>query len=736
MVAVMRNGIVIMFAVLLVISIVPVMSSPAKADVQKSARSSEKVVVAELFTATWCTYCPWADGALHELKAQYGDRLVVLAYHPDADDPFRNQDAVDRWTQYQNIAKPQSLQWGYPTTIFDGNFSNAQVGGSDATKAAYQNVLNTEYQKTSLADITAMADISSFPTVKIKATITANVNLQSSATTNYQVYFVVFESGIHYDATNGIQVHDFVVRDVLSKEALSLSSGSSMTVTRTFSANESWNFDNCSCAVFVQNEITTVGIKNMNIGQAATIVEFVKGASLSVAPSTANVLEGGSTQYSLTISNFGKLHDNYTLAKSGDASTWFSLSSTVALAPGQSTTMTLTVNVPMGTSAGMKTATITATSVKNPDVVAQTILNISVAQVPVYGVELTPATSTRVTISPGWGNFTFSVRNAGNMQDNFTLTYTSNLQWQVTINPQKVSLNPGASATISMNINVPAETSVGSYDFRLRATSENNATKTSESEAIISVESIRRGVSITPETYTTNVTMGDSDSRTFTLRNLGNIEDTYSLTIQGDTYGWGSLSRSAITLAAGATGSVTLSIAVPSTTVASSLSFKVRATSQGDSTVNNESEVIVVVQSQYTKPKISSFYSDPATPTDKDYVTVYATVTGDFSGQVVLTVSECLESGTCKVPVTYYMSKYSGDQYKSTINKFAKGSHVACNISVEGMDGAKVCSQYDFTVMASPSTNQTQGAGLCGMIVLAISSPFALVAFAIYRRRE
>jgi len=701
------------------------------------ARSSEKRVIAELFTATWCTYCPYADAALHELKAEYGERLVVLAYHPDSDDPFQNQDAVDRWTQYQNIARPQSLQWGYPTCIFDGNFSNAEVGGSSGTKSAYKTQIDSELQKSSLADIDAKADISGYPVVKIKASVTANVNLQTSNTINYKLNMVIFESGINYNASNGIKVHDYVVRDVLEPESLSLSQGSTITVERTFNFNTSWNINNCSAAVFIQNDISTPVIKNMNVGQATDIVPFVKGASMSITPESATVLAGNSIQYTLKISNFGKLNDNYTLSKSGEVSSWFSLPQLVTLAAGQSTTLTLNVNVPQGASEGVKTATISATSEINPNVVSKTTLNITVTPIPIYSAQLTPSSDTRKTISPGWANFTFTLKNTGNMPDNYTVSYSSSLNWQANLNPQQVTLNPSTSTQIYLNIRVPSEVSIGSYMFKINVKSEKNESMVLESTAYVQVEEIKRMVSITPKSSMVNITIGNSESITYTVTNLGNVEDTYSLSLVGDIYNWGLLSRSEILISAGNSGTFLLTISVPLTTTASSVSIKVRVVSQVDGTVTNESEILVVVKSAYTKQKISGVYIEPTSPNEKDYVKIYATITGDFTGQVTVTVVECLESGVCKLPITYNMELGLNNQYKSNIGKFAKGSHVSCNITVVGMDDTKVYSNYEFTVNAAPGkTNQTQSSGLCGTIVFALSMPFILIALAIYRRKN
>jgi thiol-disulfide isomerase/thioredoxin len=53
--------------------------------------TTQRIVLAELFTATWCGFCPYATRAINELADQYGSsRLVVLQYHPkDGYDPLQ-----------------------------------------------------------------------------------------------------------------------------------------------------------------------------------------------------------------------------------------------------------------------------------------------------------------------------------------------------------------------------------------------------------------------------------------------------------------------------------------------------------------------------------------------------------------------------------------------------------------------------------------------------------------------
>jgi thiol-disulfide isomerase/thioredoxin len=78
-------------------------------------------VIVELFTGTWCTYCPFVEEALHELKEQYGSRLSYVEYH--IGDPLDNGFGV-LLNYYPN-------QGTLPITIINGNAEILTTAGEE-----------------------------------------------------------------------------------------------------------------------------------------------------------------------------------------------------------------------------------------------------------------------------------------------------------------------------------------------------------------------------------------------------------------------------------------------------------------------------------------------------------------------------------------------------------------------------------------------------------------------------
>lgn len=92
-------------------------------------------IIIELFTGTWCTFCPYAEEALYELKEQYGSRLSYVEYH--IGDPLDNDFGV-LLNYYPN-------EGSLPLTIINGNaaiLSNADEDTQDVIEDILQPLLN------------------------------------------------------------------------------------------------------------------------------------------------------------------------------------------------------------------------------------------------------------------------------------------------------------------------------------------------------------------------------------------------------------------------------------------------------------------------------------------------------------------------------------------------------------------------------------------------------------------
>ncbi len=83
--------------------------------------SPGRVVLAEDYTATWCSYCPKAGEALEQLSDQFPGRIIIVAYHSDRlGDPFGFADEIARGEARGVDALPAVFIDGTKVDLGDG----------------------------------------------------------------------------------------------------------------------------------------------------------------------------------------------------------------------------------------------------------------------------------------------------------------------------------------------------------------------------------------------------------------------------------------------------------------------------------------------------------------------------------------------------------------------------------------------------------------------------------------
>lgn len=205
--------------------------------------SAQRIVVAEEFTATWCTYCPGAARGLDEIYERAYDSVVVIAYHSSSSDPFYTQESAQR-ASYYGIT-------GYPTTFFDGIIS--EVGGVHYG-TMYPFYRRDYNQRINLPSNLLISLTCNYDSVSNSGTVTATIQNTSSNAISGILHFVIVENDIPYN-WQGMTELDFVVRDMVpdaNGESVTIPANSSITRSRNFTISSSWKEKDCHIVVFVQ----------------------------------------------------------------------------------------------------------------------------------------------------------------------------------------------------------------------------------------------------------------------------------------------------------------------------------------------------------------------------------------------------------------------------------------------------------------------------------------------------
>jgi thiol-disulfide isomerase/thioredoxin len=118
-----------------------------------STGPTDRVVLAELFTAASCTFCPTSSSSIDRLSDEYGpERLAVIEYHTWASDPLSNDDSRAR-NDYYEVE-------GIPDMYFDGSVRNGGGGsGKYAKYESYKSSIESELEKLTNIVIAVSGDI-------------------------------------------------------------------------------------------------------------------------------------------------------------------------------------------------------------------------------------------------------------------------------------------------------------------------------------------------------------------------------------------------------------------------------------------------------------------------------------------------------------------------------------------------------------------------------------------------
>ena len=135
--------------------------------------------------------------------------------------------------------------------------------------------------------------------------------------------------------------------------------------------------------------------------------------------------------------------------------------------------------------------------------------------------------------------YTHTLRNTGEFTDTYTLAWSSSRDWITALNPAgSVELGPGAALTLTLTGAVPASGSAGLTDVAvITATSQMSAgafrTARNETRAAFTP-----GVQLAPPTLTGYTDPALAYTYTYTVTNLGDGWDSYTLTVSAPPAGW------------------------------------------------------------------------------------------------------------------------------------------------------------------------------------------------------
>ncbi len=210
-------------------------------------RATSRTVLGELFTATWCGYCPAAVNAMDKLlddPAYFPSRLVVIEWHPTNNDVYGTQE-TDARISYYGVS-------GFPTGVFDG--VARRVGGS--TDPNNQTVYNDYKAMVDARPQTSAFNIIVAPRLvnDVIVELTVNVSqVDTCSNSSLKVRAVVVED---LNITHNQGQYRHTARDVVIDTNLVISNGQTKSFTGSGPVGSGWDVNKLAVVAMVQTDAT------------------------------------------------------------------------------------------------------------------------------------------------------------------------------------------------------------------------------------------------------------------------------------------------------------------------------------------------------------------------------------------------------------------------------------------------------------------------------------------------
>jgi len=210
-----------------------------------SAQQVEReMVVLEIATGTWCTFCPGSAMGADDLIAN-GKDVAVIEYHNG--DPYTNTYGNSR-NSYNNVG-------GIPDAHFDGTL--VVVGGSHTVSMYPQYLPKYNQRITVMSSFTigVVGETAGFSDYFTEITIE---KVAASSASDIRLHLVVTESEIEENWQGMSELH-YVERLMAPDQngtSLDFSGNDIQVVNLDFGIEDSWVYEHCELVVFLQDNNT------------------------------------------------------------------------------------------------------------------------------------------------------------------------------------------------------------------------------------------------------------------------------------------------------------------------------------------------------------------------------------------------------------------------------------------------------------------------------------------------
>lgn len=314
--------------------------------------------------------------------------------------------------------------------------------------------------------------------------------------------------------------------------------------------------------------ITATADSTGSVRTVTDITQISQTPGVAIGPDQNDSTNSGSTiTYTHTLTNTGDGVDEFILSvESATPEGWvvtISPTSTGLLLPAETIQFTVAVEVPAGTTGGTVHTLVVRADGFDPDA-SDTLTNQTTVNT-AYNLALEPDNSDNAQAGDTVV-YQHILTNTGNIADSYTLSAVSDQDWAVSVAPKTVSLQPGDSEVIIVEVTVPAGAQTDGFAPTLvdvtTVTADSDNSSAQDSATNTTTINSSAAVSLEPD-QSEIVPAGTSLTYEHTLTNEGNQSDSFTVTATSSMDWLVSYGPQNVTLAAGDSATVMVTVTVP-----------------------------------------------------------------------------------------------------------------------------------------------------------------------------
>jgi len=403
---------------------------------------------------------------------------------------------------------------------------------------------------------------------------------------------------------------------------------------------------------------------NMN-----TTIGEEDGFLITCAGPEVNISQGDFTEFNVTITNTGNHPDtvDLTLPTTAQLPGWAiesSLGKVIDLEPFETGYTIIKTTSPALALAGehgipIKGVLDSDGSIKN--------LDLTVVVLPVYGFNVTLDVNSATGVPFEKTGSTVTISNQGNIQDQYELNVTGVPEdWSVTV-PASVTVSPYSSDAVELSITINTESPLGGeYILVLCVTSVSTGVADNLTFTVTVTGSL--GLELTLDTDRVDVLPGGTATVSLEIVNLGNMEDTYAVSMSDVQYLSADLpGDSQISIPAFDKTTVSVNLTVSEDIVPGTHYLEFQAVSISASTVTDTATLMVNAQQVYSLTLVPSVTELSITAGDSAELAFELTNTGNGKDTFVIIAANQPDGWTTKLD-TVTVELGALEVHKGTLN--------------------------------------------------------------------